>query len=203
MPQLAFHQHPFGISSSAGQMSWPEMIDAQHGVAHSIESAIAGAGIAVHSLRDLLRRIQFAPVDPSLSSDKQMRDLMHRVAGDIETVKGYAETSIIPQLKDWDGVIKQNSQLFDRAYDPDVMDRQLGTLAAIETQIDKAEARIVRLKEYHHLEASRSPIPLPAPSPSIIPAPAGDGVQSAEKAVTRKKKKSRSATPRRLRIGAR
>ena len=148
MAQLTAHQDPFAIAiMKSGKKSWDEVLDHQHTAPQVAESAIVSSDLTLSLLNLIMTDIRKRPFDPETKDGKIVQSEVHRLMGAVSSLTTSIEKTVVPYIKKWGKVADENSKMFNQAYEPDSIEKQVRLEAAIDARIEKAIWRLTALKE--------------------------------------------------------
>ena len=147
--QLAFHGQPDTEAlAAAGSDGWEGVaryLKKASGDDDSICDAIrAMAKVHVDAVTTVLRQLTQSIGDESKKGDPALFEQLHSLSSGIE---GIGKETVIPLLR----IIETynfDQKLAERAYRPDLMEKELKLLANVDRQIAKALESLVKAKEY-------------------------------------------------------
>jgi hypothetical protein len=171
--QLAYRRHPDAAAlCKAGQSGWSgvgeylESISEVDGVSHALRGMAKSHASTLQSafakVNERLAKMEFSPVPQTgeqldkyseLRSESQVRRTNDQLDALTELTNGLnaiGTSVIIPVLKMIENQDIEHS-LAERAFRPDIIEREVKVSALIDKQIEKGLARLVHLKKYKRL----------------------------------------------------
>ena len=169
MAQLCFHRDPFGAALlKSGKTSWQDILQHEQEVPKATESTLSQIDELLRGFTAMLDIVRNRPYQTDTSDGKKMQSelsqLGYELSGTIEVFK-----ELVPTIQKLASLTVIHWTMFDKAYQPEVIEQQVKVMAAIDARIDKVLRRLMALKEYKRIAASQAtPLQLTA-SPSVVP----------------------------------
>jgi hypothetical protein len=169
MAQLCFHRDPFGVGLlKSGKTSWQDILQHEQEVPKATESTLSQIDEMLRNFNAMLDIVRRWPYQTDTSDGKKMQSelsqLGHKVSGTIEVVK-----EVVPTIRNLAALTVRQRTMFDKAYQPEVIEQQVKVMAAIDARIDKVLRRLTALKEYKRIAASQATPSQLTASPSVVP----------------------------------
>lgn len=170
MAHLCFHRAPFGMDllKSEKKMSWHDILQHEQELPKATASTLSQIDELLRSFSTMLDIVRSRPYQTDTSNGKKMQSelsrLGHELSGTIETFK-----EMVPTIRKLASLTVIQWTMFDKAYQPEVIEQQVKVMAAIDARIDKVLRRLTALKEYKRIAASQATPSQLTASPSVVP----------------------------------
>jgi hypothetical protein len=170
MAQLRFHRAPLGKELLQwGNPSWQDLLQHEQQVTETADATLGFVKTILRSFNNVLEIVRNHPYSTATSDGKAAQLELSKLASDVSTaITGFKKIS--ETISGLASLAEHEWHLFDKAYEPEVIEQQVKVLAAIAVRTDKAISRIIMLKEYKRVAALQSPPPRLIASPSVAPA---------------------------------
>ena len=177
MSLLTYHRHPFATDLVDVADTWADILALQRLRTTTATDLVAAIETTVRTMNVVATEIHSIPHDFNTPPGKETQQAMFAFERILMDGISRLEKTI-PVAKPWSNEISEAVKTFDLAYDPDLIDREVRTVAAIQARIDKLLSRLTSLKEYKRTVASRA---LPqVTSPAIAQSSEADADDDAE-----------------------
>ncbi len=166
MPQLSLHRDPFAIAlGRSGKRSWPDIMAHQPVVAEAATKALVAATAVMSALEPYLLAARDLPYRTPSSSGADFNTQAdgRSITQKIDKMADLISKAVSP-IQSLANDVEEKKKVFNQAYEPEVIDRQVRSLAAIQVRIEKTTGYLIGLKEHRRLEDSRKLPSLPSPS---------------------------------------
>lgn len=169
MAQLCFHRAQFGMDLLKSEnASWHDILQHEQGLPKATESTLSDIDEMLRGFTALLDIVRRWPYQTDTSDGKKMQSelsqLGHKVSGTIEAFK-----EVVPTIQKLASLTVIHWTMFDKAYQPEVIEQQVKVMSAIDARIDKVLRRLTALKEYKRIAASQATPSQLTASPSVVP----------------------------------
>jgi hypothetical protein len=170
MAHLSFQRAPFGTGLfKSGKTQWQDILHFQQELPETTVSALAQIDTTLSGMNDMLEQVRKFPYPTGTSDGKAMQmdlaKLVSLVGQTIDTFKNASQS-----IRKLAAATDLQWNIFDSAYQPEVIEQQVKVMAAIDARKDKIIRRLTAIKEYKRAAASMTPPPQLIASPSVAPA---------------------------------
>ena len=170
MAQLRFHRAPLRKELlKLGKPSWQDLLQHEQQIT---ETADATLGVVKTMLRgfNIMHEIVRNQTYSTETSDGKATQLeLSKLTRDVSTaITGFKKIS--ETISGLASLAEHEWHLFDKVYEPEVIEQQVKVMAAIDVRIDKVLNRLISLKEHKRFAALQNPPPRLITSPSVAPA---------------------------------
>jgi hypothetical protein len=171
--QISYFRSPVTQSLKAGDVTWDDVVQYQAKVPELIQTLVSDELKFIESLRAVGDRISNHYYWTNTTEGKDIQMELFKMRGDVSALVSDIREHVFDENKSVHKVVKQITNLFDDAYQPDKIEKDAQLLAMIDREIDKTIKRLIFLKTFTSVEAEKTrELAAPATaieSPSVIP----------------------------------
>jgi hypothetical protein len=169
--QISYYRSPAAESLKSGEVSWDDVVRHQSKVPEEIQALISNQLKLVKSLNSLSDRIGEHHYWTSTSEGKDIQFQLAKMRSDIGTLASKVREDAFDENKNLKMAVEEITTLFDHAYQPEEIEKQVKLLSMIDREIDKAIKRLIFLKTYKSVEAADEARKVGALAQPLVEAP--------------------------------
>ena len=168
---ISYLRSPVAKGLKSGENTWDDIVRHQAKVPEYIQSHISSMSGLVDALTRLGNTIGDHYYWTNTDEGKDIQMALVRMRMDIGLLESSVREMVTDGYKTKERMIEKITNLFDHAYQPDEIEKQVRLLSTIDREIDKAGKRLIYLKTFKGIEAEAEARKAAARMPALIDSP--------------------------------
>jgi hypothetical protein len=151
--EISYFRSPVAESLKTGEISWDDVVQHQSEVPQQIQALISSQMKLVESLNSVSDKIGEHYYWTNTTEGKDIQLQLAKMRSEIGSLASKVREQAFDGNKNLQKDVEKITNLFDHAYQPDEIEKQVKLLSMIDREIDKAGRRLMLLKTFKSVEA--------------------------------------------------
>ena len=169
--EISYYRSPVAESLKSGEVSWDDVVQHQSKVPEETQVLLAAQIKLAESLRLVSDRISNHYYWTNTSEGKEVQSQLGTMRSEIGKLASEVRDHAFNENKDLRTAVGEITTLFDHAYQPDEIEKQVKLLSMIDREIDKTIKRLIFLKTFKSVEADEKARKLGAHAQPLLDSP--------------------------------
>jgi hypothetical protein len=169
--EISYYRSPVAESLKSGEVSWDDMVQHQSKVPEETQALLASRIKLAEGLRLVCDRIGNHYYWTDTSEGKEIQSQLALMRSEIAKLASGVREHAFDENKNLQTAVGKITTLFDHAYQPDEIEKQINLLSMIDREIDKTIKRLIFLKTFKNVEADNEARKLGAHAQPLLDSP--------------------------------
>ena len=169
--EISYYRSPVAECLKSGEVSWDDVVQHQSKVPEETQALLAAQIKLAESLRLVSDRIGNHYYWTDTSEGKDIQSQLGKMRSEMAGLASEVREHALNENKDLRTAVGEITTLFDHAYQPDEIEKQVTLLSMIDREIDKTIKRLIFLKTFKSVEADEKARKLGARAQPLLDSP--------------------------------
>ena len=169
--EISYYRSPVAESLKSGEVSWDDVVQHQSKVPEETQVLLSSQIKLVENLNRVCSRIGDHYYWTNTSEGKEVQSHLAKMRSEIGTLASEVREYAFNENKCLRTDVGEITTLFDRAYQPDEIEKQVKLLSMIDREIDKTVKRLIFLRTFKNVEAANEARKLGAHAQPLLDSP--------------------------------
>ena len=169
--EISYYRSPVAECLKSGEVSWDDVVQHQSKVPEETQALLAAQIKLAEGLRLVCDRIGNHYYWTSTSEGKEIQSQLGKMRSEMAGLASEVREHAFNENKDLRTAVGEITTLFDHAYQPDEIEKQVTLLSMIDREIDKTIKRFIFLKTFKSVEADEKARKLGAHAQPLLDSP--------------------------------
>jgi len=152
--QVSYFRSPVVESLKNGEVSWDDVVQYQAKVPEQINELISSQIKLIENLNSVSDRIGEHYYWTNTTEGKDIQLQLAKMRSDVGSLASKVREHTLDEKNNLKTAVEKITNLFDHAYQPDEIEKQVQLLSMIDREIDKTIKRLIFLKTFKSVEAA-------------------------------------------------
>ena len=169
--EISYYRSPVAESLKSGEVSWDDVVQHQSKVPEETQALLAAQIKLAEGLRLVCDRIGNHYYWTDTSEGKEIQSQLGKMRSEMAGLASGVREHAFNENKNLRTAVGEITTLFDHAYQPDEIEKQVTLLSMIDREIDKTIKRLIFLKTFKSVEADEKARKLGAHAQPLLDSP--------------------------------
>jgi hypothetical protein len=169
--EISYYRSPVAECLKSGEVSWDDVVQHQSKVPEETQALLASKIKLAEGLRLVCDRIGDHYYWTDTSEGKEIQSQLGKMRSEMAGLASEVREHALNENKDLRTAVGEITTLFDHAYQPDEIEKQVTLLSMIDREIDKTIKRLIFLKTFKSVEADEKARKLGAHAQPLLDSP--------------------------------
>ena len=169
--EISYYRSPVAESLKSGEVSWDDVVQHQSKVPEETQVLLSSQIKLVENLNRVCSTIGDHYYWTNTSEGKEVQSQLAKMRSEIGTLASEVREYAFNENKCLRTDVGEITTLFDHAYQPDEIEKQVKLLSMIDREIDKTVKRLIFLRTFKNVEAANEARKLGAHAQPLLDSP--------------------------------